>query len=131
MISTGLFSLLSTAAPITALVDTRIYPVRLPTKPTLPAITYQSAGGAGEQTLNTSGFQRRRYQFDFYGLVYLDAEAVRDALVAFLNGYQGLLSDGTLLQNAEYLQPIDFDQQEALQYRCAVEFYLYFDFPRV
>lgn len=128
MIEAGLFSLLSNTPAIAALVGTRIYPVVLPTAPTLPALSYQIVGAMSKPTLNNSGFQRFRMQFDCWGQDYSDAVTLREALVKALNGYQGLLSDGTMLQNAQFIQPIDFFEHEALQYRCAVEFYLYFDF---
>jgi hypothetical protein len=129
MLAPGLFHLLSTESTIAALVGTRIYPVALPTGPTLPAIVYYSAGGTGDPTLDTSGLQKLRYTFDCWGETYAAADQVRDALVAFLNGYRGALSNGILLQMAEYIQPIDSFKDALRQYCCAVELYFLFDFP--
>lgn len=130
MIADGIFTLLSTAAPISALVGTRIYPVNLPEKPILPAIVYYTAGGTSEPTFETSGLQKLRYQFDCYGELFGDADRTRDALVAFLNGYQGTLSNGIVLQDAIYLQPIDGFKDAPRQFCLGVEFYFLFTLPR-
>lgn len=126
MIDAGLFHLLSTATAITDICQTRIFPVLLPTGPDYPAVTYQLISATPQPTLNTSGFQRWRIQFDCWGKSYADAAGLRAALVKTLNGFQGVLSDGTRLQNADFLQLTDFFADDARVYRCMVEFYLYF-----
>lgn len=129
MIQIGIFSLLTGFPGVAALVGTRVIPVTLPEPPILPALTYQFAGGSSQPTFETSGMQKQRVQFDCWGQSYDDAASLRAALIAALNGYQGALSDGTYLQNAELLQSMDFFENEARQYRCMVEFYLWYDFP--
>jgi Protein of unknown function (DUF3168) len=121
----GLFSLLTADAGISALIGTRVYPVVLPENPTLPALLYKFVGGQSDPTLDTSGEQKLRLELDCYGASFDDASALRDAVTAALNGYQGTLSDGTFLQNAWRLSPgVDFFEDEPRQYRCMVEFYL-------
>ncbi|MGC1784453.1 MAG: DUF3168 domain-containing protein [Acidobacteriaceae bacterium] len=129
MIEAGLFTLLSTNAAIAALCGTRIYPAVRPTGATYPAMTYRVIAGRARPTLNTSGMQRFRMQFDCYGATYGDAVDLRAAVGRLLNGYQGLLSDGTFLQNGIFLGPLDDFQDDARIYCCGVEFYLMFDFP--
>lgn len=128
MIDAGLWHLLSTTAAITAICKTRIYPIILPPDPTWPAMTYQIIAATPEPTLDTAGFQRWRLQFDCWANTYADAASLRAALIRTLNGYQGTLSDGTLLQDAEFIQVTDFFADDARVYRCMVEFYLYFTF---
>lgn len=125
----GIYSLLTANVGLSALIGARVYPIVLPEAPTLPAIRYQFAGGASEPTFETSGMQRLRVQFDCFGADPDSADATRSALINALNGYQGLLSDGTYLQNADLIQSVDFFENDARQYRCMVEFYLYFNFP--
>jgi hypothetical protein len=129
MLETGIYSLLAGEATISALVATRITPVRLPIGSPMPALTYRIIGGVGEPTFDTSGMQRRRLQVDSFGDTHLQAAQLRAAVVKFLNGYRGILSDGTVLQNADLLQPQDLDEQYSREFRCMVEFYLYFVFP--
>src|SRR5581483_12336771 len=124
MITQGIFNLLSQDAQISALIGQRIIPVLLPEACDLPAVTYQIVGGSSSPTFQTSGMQRLRMQFDCFGKNYSDATLTRDAIRKLLNGYQGLLSDGTFLQNADLIQSVDFFENEALIYRCMIEFYL-------
>lgn len=128
MIEQGLWHLLSTTTAITALCKTRIYPVILPTDPTYPALTYQMISVKADPTLDTSGLQRWRIQFDCWSSVYAEASSLRAALTKALNGYQGTLVDGTLLQNVDLVQITDFFADQARIFRCMAEFYLYFDF---
>jgi hypothetical protein len=94
----------------------------------LPAFTtYQIVGGSSKQAFDNTGPQRLRVQFDFHAGSYLLADAARKALRAALERYQGLLSDGTYLQQALFLQPIDYFDYEPRTFRCACEFYLYFN----
>lgn len=135
MIDAGLVALLQANAGLEALIGTRIYPDVLPDEPTLPAITYQFLGGNSKPTFNTSGMQKLRVEFNCWsaswpqGGTKAQAAAVRDALVAALNGYQGTLTDGTRLLTADLIHPgMSFFERELLQYRCLIEFYLLYTF---
>lgn len=129
MLAAGLHALLAEEPTIAALVSDRIDPVRLPINQAMPAITFRIVGGSSEPTLETSGLQRVRLEIDCFGKSYLAAAKVRQAVRKFLNGYQGLLGDGTYLQNADLIQELDFDEEYAREFRCMAEFYLYFVFP--
>lgn len=124
----GIFSLITGDANVGQLNGTRVYPILLPEAATLPAIRYQFAGGSSEPTFETSGMQKLRVQFDCFGLDPDSADVLRSTLIKALNGHVGALSDGTYLQNADLIQSVDYFENDARQYRCMVEFYLYFDF---
>lgn len=128
MIEAGLFHLLSTAPSIVALCGTRVYPDVRPTGPKYPLIEYKEIAGAGDPTFETSGLQRDRFQFDCYGETKSDAALLRDALRKTLNGYNGLLSDGTLLQNALLIGKNSAYSDDPRLYCCTLEFYLFYDF---
>lgn len=127
MIEQGLFSLLSSTSSITALVGNRISPVLLPTGSAYPALTYQIVGSSSEPTFSTSGFQRLRVEINCWSDRYLDAVTLRDTVTAALDGFQGVLSDGTYLQNVQSLQTIDFFESDSRSYRAMAEFYLFFN----
>lgn len=128
MIEAGLFQLLSTATAITAICQTRIYPVVLPTGPKYPAMTYQVIVAPQSQTMNTAGMQHWRLQFDCWGDTYGDAVSLRAALIKTLNGAGQLLGDGTFLQNA-HLNTISEDFASAARvYRCIADITLDFNF---
>jgi hypothetical protein len=129
MIETGLFALFSADAGVSAAVGDRIYPVLLPTGAVMPAITFQIVSGQTKPGLKTRGLQRWRLQVDCWGESYLDAATAREAVVKLLDMHNATLSDGTRLQAAIFIQPIDFYAGENELYRCGAEFYLYFHFP--
>ncbi|HEV2463549.1 MAG TPA: DUF3168 domain-containing protein [Acidobacteriaceae bacterium] len=135
MIEAGITAFLQASSALAALVGTRIYPTQLPDSTVYPAITYQMVGGNSKPTLDTSGVQKLRMQFDCWsaatpdGGTYAQAASVREALIAALNGVQTTLSDGTRLLTADLVNPgMSFFEREALQYRCMVEFYLLYTF---
>jgi Protein of unknown function (DUF3168) len=120
MIESDLFTALSTPTVITALVGTRIYPVRLPPDPTLPAIHYKFVGGSSQATQDTLGSQRSRAEVSCWGATYSDAVTLRAAVVAALSQ----TSSGSI-QLIQFLQNVDFDEPDTLDFRALCEFYLY------
>jgi hypothetical protein len=128
MIEAGLFNLLSTAPSVTALCGTRVYPDVRPEEPVYPLIVVKEIAGRANPTLDTSGMQRDRFQFDCYGSSKNDASLLRDALRKTLNGYNGLLSDGTLLQNAVLMNKTSSFSGTPRIYCCTYEFYLFYNF---
>lgn len=126
-VKAGLFSLVTGNAAVSALIGTQMYPITLPEPPTLPAIRYHVAGGSELPTFDTAGMQQWRFQFDCVAVDADTADALRSALIACLNGYVGVLSDGTRL-SARFLGPLEFFDSDPRQYRCAAEFYLNFTF---
>lgn len=78
-------------ATISGLIGTRMYPLRLPQAPTLPAITYQWISGRHVQSMNDrSGLSGPRVQFTAWAATYLQAEAVFEALRKRLDGFSGM-----------------------------------------
>lgn len=128
MIKAGLFHLLSTTSAITEICGTRIYPDVRPTGPEYPLIEYKEISSKSNETLDTSGMQRDRYQFDCCAISSLAAEQLREALRQTLNGYQGQLSDGTFLQNVVLLNRMSSYTDVPRIYCATTEFYLLYDF---
>jgi len=122
MIELSVASILSTAPAISALVGSRVYPVTLPTDPTLPALDYKFVGGSSTATQDTYGTQRYRLEVNCWGNTYSDAVTLRAAVVATLSQYS---ADGVFIA---YLMPQDFFEDEILQYRAMAEFYVFANF---
>lgn len=117
----------------------RIFPMTLPESIGAdmggkPAIVYRIIGGNSEATLETSGMQKLRVQFDCYSVGsatasgYGVANGVREALRELLNGYNDTLPDGSFLDNADLIEARDAYQNEARQYVAEIEFRLLFTF---
>jgi hypothetical protein len=99
----GLYSYLTAAAGITALVSTRVYAFRIPQHMTLPCLTYQRISTARVHTHDTSGstgLARSRFQFDAWADSYDTAKDITDALRAALNGKTGTLTGTYAIQAA-------------------------------
>lgn len=90
----GFVAYLATISAVTDLVATRIYPLQLPQKPTLPAIRYFTASETRPQsTRGALGQARVRLQVDACGVKYSEAVALAKALRLALVGYRGPWGD--------------------------------------
>lgn len=68
-------------------VDDRIYPVKLPQNPTLPAITYQIISGLRGYTQDgKDGVTDYRVQINIDAYSYAECRTVRDAIAAGISG---------------------------------------------
>lgn len=141
MILAGVVALIVQAGSgLEAITASRIYPGTLPenigaTLATVgPAIVFKIVGGNSDATIDSDGMQKLRVQFDCYAVGtstasgYTAANSVREALRELLNGYQGMLPDGSFLDNADLIESRDAFMNEARQYVAEIEFYLLFTF---
>jgi hypothetical protein len=123
---TGLYGLLSAAPTLVALQAARVFPVIVPEGEVMPCTTYHVVGGSQTPIFGTSGMQRRRVQLDFRANGYPAANQLRSATIGVLNGFSGPLPNGFLIADCWLIQPIDYFDNDARQFRCSAEFY--FDF---
>ena len=99
---------------LSGLVGTRVYPLRLPQQPALPAVTYAWVGGDRAHVLaGPAGVASPRLQFDCWAGTYLQAHAVFDALRRRLDGYRGLAGAATRVQGAFLEAERDFYEESA------------------
>jgi hypothetical protein len=88
----AIFYLVAGSAPIAALVKDRIYRVEFPQGVLYPALAYRLIDAPrDEELLGPNGLVDARLQFDALANSYEDASAVRDWLIALLNGYEGFV----------------------------------------
>lgn len=94
MIEAAIRAHLIADAGLSALIDARVYPLQLPQRPALPAVTYQRISSTPTQHRDAAAaaHKRTRFQFDCWAADYDAAAAVRTALEAAL---------GTLAQASE------------------------------
>jgi Protein of unknown function (DUF3168) len=118
MIEKLLYALLSSTPSIAAITGPRIYPLVLPTDPTLPAISYSFIAGTSSPTLTTKGYKRYRIEINCWGTTYASAVALRSAVKDALDGYH----DGDM--SVFLISPRDFFDDVLLQYRAMAEFYV-------
>jgi hypothetical protein len=90
MIESDLKAYLAADAAILALVGSRIYPLKLPQAPTLPALTYQKISGSRVTSLSGySGLSHPRMQIDCWASTYEQVKDVAAAVVTALDAYPG------------------------------------------
>lgn len=84
MIEAAIRAHLIADAGLAALVGARVYPLQLPQRPTLPAVTYQHISTLPTQHRDNpyAHHERSRYQFDCWAGDYDSTLAVRAALAA-------------------------------------------------
>jgi hypothetical protein len=123
-LAAGLFSMLSTAATLTPLQATRIYPVVLPEIPTLPATTFEDVGGRSEPTFDHLGPQRVRMQLNFHATTYMAAEQLAHATRLVLDKFVGAAPNGFYFTNIQFLKRIGNFDSDPKQFRCSNEYYV-------
>lgn len=72
-------------ATLAALIDTRIYPVKLPATPTLPAMTYQLVSDDPEPIQDGPGMTTTRWRFRIWTKRYGELRPISDALHALFD----------------------------------------------
>jgi hypothetical protein len=95
MFSEGFHSLLSNDPDIVSLVDTRIYQVLVPEGTAYPCLSYQIVSGLVDIALDSTAAKERRIQFDCWAMSYPAVKELEAALANLLEGYEGVLADGT------------------------------------
>jgi len=101
--SSVVMSYLRTVTALTALVGTRIYGLRLPESPTLPAVVFQARGGQANPEI--PDLAAPSYQFTCWGGTQREARQVYRALY---DGLQGLsnqaVGDNMIVSAVEEVQ---------------------------
>lgn len=131
MIETGLMQLLSVDPGIAGLAQGRITWLQMDREADAggaryPACTLQIVGGMMPVAFDGLATGRIRLQVDSWALRYLDAATLRATIRSFFLALEPCeLADGTYLQLAEWIQPLDYWDENADSYRCSDEFYLH------
>lgn len=97
-------NILTNDAPVTGVVSSRIYPVKLPQDPTYPALTYFGVSALRHSVMgNDTGIVERRVQVSAWAETYPDAKdlvnKVRNALQRVRGTYNGVEVLDIFLEN--------------------------------
>ena len=126
-IEQAIYSILAGNSPVAAVVGTRIYQVKMPDNPTLPAISYQTVfGSMVESFTGYSGLKNPVISIDCWaktaGAAHELAEKVRTAL----HGYAGTYSDITIDNVLEWTHTDLYDSDtEIYHVSCSARFWYY------
>jgi len=113
---------LSADAGVTAIVATRIYPIKLPQNPTYEALTYQRISNTGQD--GTSTLRMSRWQINCWAEQYGEAQVLATAVKAALEEYINLLGTPGI-NMARVVNELDDWDEDAEVYRVIVDVILH------
>lgn len=113
--------------------QSRVYPLRAPeaTKHNgVPYLIYGSSDGVRDKSLN--GFMKSkevRAELNILAARYADMKAITKKVVALLISFEKrqIGTDGPLIDELIYMQPIETYENQPELHRCMIEFTVYFD----
>jgi hypothetical protein len=92
MLMEGFVTYLSANGELTAMISDRLYPLRLPESPTLPAVVYQEISCV--PTYSQDGYsevEQTRMQLTCWSTTLLEALQIRQILKRALGGFRGVM----------------------------------------
>jgi hypothetical protein len=127
MLTEGIFSLLCQNSSVSALIATRIYPLLLPNRATLPAATYQVISTTPLYDLQDRvNVTKLRLQIDVWASTYVAARSTAEAILSALDNFSGSLPNSTRVFGIQLRSSTDYFEHEALTYRVLMEFDIQF-----
>lgn len=113
-------------ATLGGLVGTRVYPVKLPQDPTVPAMTYQWISGERHHAASGAvGLASPRIQFDCWAKTYLEAESMLEALRKRLDGFSGT-AGASKIQGAFFETERDSYEDASRLYGRSADFFVWY-----
>ena len=125
IIEEALVAYLTGYAGLSALIGTRLYPLRLPENPTYGAVTYHRISGPRVQSHSgPSGLAYPRFQFDCYATSYLGAKNVATQVRIALDGFKGTMggTSGVAVSSALSQNDRDFYDPATRTWRVSTDF---------
>jgi hypothetical protein len=105
----------------------RVRPMLLPEGTTFPAIVYQVVATNPLTSMDgVNALQMKRMQIDCYGQNAVSAKTLAQAVHLALDGFRGVLSEGTLVQSCLPNQDVDEFEFDPQVYRVACDFNIRF-----
>lgn len=107
---------------VAALAGARMYPLKLPQSPAMPAITYQHVSGATVVSNDgATGLANPTFQIDCWGNTYATMDALFQAVRERLNGAKGTFS-GIQVQGIFLVRRRDLYDNDAELYRRTADY---------
>lgn len=114
-------------AGLSALIERRVYPGRLPDPPTLPAVVYTRVSTVGTSAMDGPlADVEARFQIDVWSERYLEAIEVADQVRAAMLGYTGDMGTRSVAIPRMSNQQDSYEEETGL-YRVMTEFIIWHD----
>lgn len=120
-ISELVYAALSNDAGVSALVSTRVYPVILPQRPTLPAISYQRISNSVKD--GTSDIRQSRWQVDGWAQTYAGITALSAAIKTAMDAYHDT-DQSPMIKWTDIVNELDDYDPETDLYRVSLDLIL-------
>jgi hypothetical protein len=96
--------------------------------PALPSVTYQTISSVAQYTNDgATGFTVNRIQIDVWSDGYISGKTLSEAIRNVLDGYSGVLSDGTQVLNIMRDNVSDLYENQAYLYRVQTDWLVQFN----
>jgi len=120
-IEDGLFSYLTNNAGVKAIVVSRVYPLVMPQKTTLPAITYQTTALKPDRTMaGNTGRMTATIQINAWAETHVGVKALAQALRTALNDYSGAMGSDTIQRSRVETEKDGWDEETGF-YRVSMQ----------
>jgi hypothetical protein len=122
MLSKAIYTILSTNAGVSALIGTRIYPLKIPSNPTYPLITYQLISQPQVHTMDNKHYSNSRMQVDAWATTFLSGQGLGDAIDSALNGYKGIVTSQENIHSCLQISREDYHEEGTEDYRVSFDY---------
>lgn len=116
----NILTILKASSAVTGIIGTtpRVYPLVLPSSPTLPAVTYNQVGRAINRVAN---LQSERWQIDCWALTFGASYSLANAVEEALQSYVGKIS-GVRIEDVRFINRVSTYESASGYYRHMLEF---------
>jgi hypothetical protein len=121
VIEEALMTYLLAQSGLTALVSNRIYPLKLPQTPTLPAIVYQKIDAPRLPGFSADYGVTTRIQITSWALTYTGASAVQEQIRTATQNIMNQSMSGMVVKNIEFDEGPDSYEDETERYGKIVD----------
>lgn len=120
-IEDGLYKYLCADAGVSAIVSSRVYPLVMPQKTTLPATTYQTTALKPDRNLaGNTGRMTATIRINAWAETYTEAKNLAEALRTALNDYSGAMGSDTIQRSGVESETDGWDEETEL-YRVSMQ----------
>ena len=109
---------------VTALIGSRMYPLKMPQSPTMPLLVYQRISGPREHDADgAAGIANPRIQIDAWAATYTGAKDLATKVRKRIDGYSGDVGSPAVdVVFSHLLSDRDFYDSETEYYRVSMDF---------
>lgn len=126
-IEEAIYAKLNGDVNISALVSTRIYPLKMPDKTPMPAITYfRVSGPRVEHFQGSSTLAHPLYQIDAWGKTLREVINLSSKIRNALQGYAGTIAS-VRIQGILFENDTDLYEEDTETYHRAMDFRIWYD----